>query len=209
MVMSARRAYSDAVKWVKAARPRGFRRGRWAERALGASVAIAVPLLTVIALASPASFASPASNTLRTGWPLYALLGLLAVSLLYLLAHRKRIRWSLARVREPFVQAPQGDPRYEGAADALAACPGPLRVRFVVWWVWGPVAAAVVAVMCAFASAYFLVDAILARFNVGRDHPLLAGANLVLSFILFALASRRLSTWRVALAAHRSVTVGY
>ena len=209
MVMSARRAYSDAVKWVRSARPRRFSRVLWAERALGATVAVAVPLLTVIALVSPASFASPASNTLRTGWPLYALLGLLAVSIVYLLARMRRIRWALARTREPFVRAPEGDPRYEGAADALAACPGPLRTRFVVWWVWGPVGIAVLAVMCAFSASYFLVDAILARGNVGWEHPVLAGANLASSFLLFAFGAGRLATWRLAVAVHRSVTVGY
>lgn len=207
--MSARRAYSDAVKWLKSAKPRNFRRGAWAERALGASVAVAMPLLTAIALVSPASFASPASNTLRTGWPLYALLGLLAVSLLYLLARWRRIRWAIARAREPFLSAPEGDQRYEGAADALAACPAPMRTRFALWWIWAPVGVAVLAVMCAFSAAYFLVDAILAQFNVGWEHPVLAAANLVVSFVLFALTARRLATWRLAVAAHRSVTVGY
>ena len=207
--MSAQRAYSDAVRWVKSARPRKFSRGAWAERAVGASVAVALPLLSAIALVSPARFASPASNTLRTGWPLYALLALLAVSVLYLLARMRRIRWAVARAREPFVRPPEGDSRYEGAADALAACPAPMRTRFALWWIWGPVVIAVLAVMCAFSSAYFLVDAILARFNVAWEHPVLAGANLVASFILFALASRRLATWRLAVAAHRSATVGY
>ena len=209
MVISAQRAYSDAVKWLKSARPRKFRRGAWAERAVGAAVAAAVPLLTAIALVSPASFASPASNTLRTGWPLYALLGLLAVSLLYLLTRARRIRWAIARAREPFLRAPEGHPAYEGAADALAACPAPMRTRFALWWIWVPVGITVLAVMCSFSTAYFLVDAILARFNVGWWHPVLAAANLVVSFLLFALVSRRLATWRLAVAAHRSVTVGY
>lgn len=176
---------------------------------MGASIAVALPLLTLIALVSPGSFASPRSNTLRTGWPLYALLGLLAISLLYLLARARRIRWAIARAREPFVRAPEGDPRYEGAADALAACPGAMRTRFALWWIWGPAALAVLGVMCSFSAAYFLVDAILARFNVGWEHPALAGGNIVASFLLFALGSRRLATWRLAVAAHRSVTVGY
>lgn len=207
--MSARRAYSDAVKWVKSARPRRFSRLGYAERAVGASVAGALPLLATIGLVSPASFASPASNTLRSGWPLYAILGLLAVSLLYLAARFKRIRWAVARLRAPFLQPPEGDPRYEGAADALAACPGALRTRFALWWIWGPAALASLGIIAAVSATYFLIDAVLARFNVGWENAVLAGANLVLSFWFFALGAGRLVTWRLAFAVHRSVTVGY
>ena len=208
-MLSARRAYVDAAKWVKSARPRGFRRLRFAERAVGATVATAVPVLTIISLMSPTSFGSPASNTLRSGWPLYVLLGILAVSLLYLFGRRDRIRWSLARIREPFGREPQGDARYENAADNLAACPGPLKTRFALQWVWGPVVAGLLAVMAGFSATYFLIDAILARFNVGWGHPLLAAGNLVVSIVLFALVSGRLVTWRLATAVHRSVTAGY
>ncbi|MDQ4142278.1 MAG: hypothetical protein M3198_00790 [Actinomycetota bacterium] len=208
-MLSARRAYSDSVKWVKSARPRRLRRLGFAERAVGATVAAAVPLLTLISLLSPGSFGSPASNTLRSGWPLYVLLGLLAISCIYLFGRRAHIRWSLARVREPFVRAPEGEASYENAADALAACPGPMKTRFALWWVWGPVVVAVLAVMAGFSAVYFLIDAILARFDVGWGHPVFAAANLAISFVLFALVSGRLVTWRLALAVHRSVTVGY
>ena len=209
MVMASRRAYRDTVKWVRSARPRRFGRSRYAERALGATIAAAVPILGLIALASPASFASPASNTLRSGWPLYVLLAVLGASFLYLFSRLSHIRWAFARLREPFVRAPQGDERYEGAADALAACPAPFRTRFALWWVWGPAVVALLGVTAGFSATYFLIDAILARFNVGWEHPVLAIANLVLSFVLFALVSGRLATWRLAVAVHRSVTVGY
>ncbi len=209
MVMSSRRAYRDAVRWVKSARPRGFGRWRYAERSLGATVAAAVPILGLIGLVSPASFASPASNTLRSGWPLYVLLAVLAASFLYLFARRGRIRWAFARVREPFLRAPEGDQRYEAAADALAACPAALRTRFAVWWVWGPLVITALAVTAGFSATYFLIDAILARFNVGWEHPILSVANLVVSFVLFVLVSARMATWRLAVAVHRSVTVGY
>ena len=207
--MSSRRAYRDAVRWVESARPRRFGRWRYAERAVGATISAAVPILGLIALASPASFASPASNTLRSGWALYVLLAVLAVSLLYLLSRARRIRWAFARMREPFVRAPEGDERYEGAADALAACPAALRTRFAVWWVWGPIVIALLAVTAGFSATYFVIDAILARFNVGWEHPLLAAANLVVSFVVFAFVSARLATWRLAVAVHRSVTTGY
>ena len=209
MVMAARRAYRDAAKWVKSARPRRFGRWRYAERALGATISAAVPILGLIGLASPASFASPASNTLRSGWPLYVLLAVLAASFAYLFSRLSRIRWAFARVREPFVRPPEGEQRYEGAADALAACPAALRTRFAIWWVWGPVVVALLAVTAGFSATYFLIDAILARFNVGWEHPVLAAANLVVSIVLFALVSARLATWRLAVAVHRSVTTGY
>ena len=209
MVLSAGRAYSDAVKWLKTARPRRFSRLRYAERAVGATVAGAVPLLTLIALGSPSSFGSRGSNTLQSGWPMYVLLGLLALSLVYLFAHMARIRWSLARTREPFVREPRGDVRYENAADNLAACPAPLKTRFAVQWIWGPLVIAVLAIMAGFAATYFLIDAIVARFSVGWYHPVYAAANIVVSLVLFALVSGRLITWRLAVAVHRSVTVGY
>lgn len=208
-MLAARRAYVDAVKWVRSARPRRFARLRYAERAVGATVATAIPLLTLIALASPGSFGSRASNTLRTGWPLYVLLSILALSLVYLFTRRARIAWSVRRLREPFVRAPEGDPRYENAADNLAACPAPLKTRFAIQWVWGPLVIAVLGVMAGFAAAYFLIDAVLARFNVDWYHPVYAAANIVVSIVLFALASGRLITWRLALAVYRSVTVGY
>lgn len=208
-MLAARRAYVDAVKWVKSARPRRFSRVRYAERALGATVASAIPLLTLIALGSPASFGSRASNTLHTGWPLYVLLAILGLSLIYLVTRGARILWSLRRIRDPFVREPRGDPRYENAADNLAACPGPLKTRFAIQWVWGPVVIAVLAVMTGFAGAYFVIDAVLARFNVAWYHPVYAAGNILLSLVLFALVSGRLTTWRLATAVHRSVTTGY
>lgn len=208
-MLAARRAYVDAVKWLKSARPRRFSRLRYAERSVGATVATAIPLLTLIALASPTSFGSRATNTFQTGWPLYILLGILALSLIYLVGRGARILWALRRVREPFVREPRGDPRYENAADNLAACPGPLKTRFAIQWVWGPLVVALFGVMSGFAATYFLIDAVLARFNVGWYHPVSAAAFLVISIVLFAVVAGRLVTWRLAAAIHRSVTVGY
>lgn len=207
--MSARRAYSDAVKWLKTARPRRFSRFRYAERAVGATIAGAVPLLTVIALVSPNSFGSRGSNTLRSGWPLYVLLGILVLSLVYLASRGARIRWSLQRMREPFVREPQGDPRYENAADNLAACPAPMKTRWAIQWMWGPLVIVVLAVMAGIGATYFVIDAIVARFSIDWYHPVYAAANIAVSMLLFALVSGRLITWRLAVAVHRSVTVGY
>ena len=203
------RPYSEAVGWLRTARSRKVRRLHFAERALGATVAASLPLMCVFALLSPGSFGAPASSTFGSGWTLYVLLGLLALSLLLLFVNRQRIRWFLARAREPFVRPPAGDRAYEGGADALAACSGSQQTRFAVWWIWGPAVLGLFGVVTGMSATYFLVDAILARFDVGWGHLVLAGVNLVLAYLFFALASRRLSTWRWAVAIHKTVTTGY
>jgi hypothetical protein len=197
-------SYSDAVKWIRSAR-RGRAGWHFAERAFGASLMAGVPILSVIALLSPTSFGAPGSNTLRSGWPLYLLLAILVVSVAMLLTRARYVRWALARFREPFVRSFSGDTRFEGAADALAECPGPLRTRFALWWVWGPAALAVLGVMGAFSCAYFLIDAIMARFEVGLGHPILAAINAAVGLVAFRLGAARLQTWRLALSVHRTV----
>ena len=203
------RAYSDAVKWLKSARTRRTKRLQFAERALGATVAAALPLMCGIALLSPGSFGAPASSTFDGGWPLFALLGLLALSTLLLLVNFKRIRWFFARAREPFVRPPTGDQAFEGGADALATCSGSQQTRFAIWWIWGPAGIGLLGVITAVSASYFLIDAILARFDVGWGHLVLAAGNLLLGYIFFALAARRLATWRWAVAMHKAVTTGY
>jgi hypothetical protein len=203
------RPYSNAVGWLRTARSRRVRRLQFAERALGATVAAALPLMCLIALLSPGSFGAPASSTFGSGWPLYALLGLLALSTLLLLANFKRIRWFFARAREPFVRPPTGDRAYEGGADALAACSSSQQSRFALWFIWGPAALGLLGVTTGTSATYFLVDAILARLDVGWGHLVLAGINLALSYVFFALSAKRLSTWRWAVAIHKSVTTGY
>jgi hypothetical protein len=208
MVTSSGRAYSDATDWVKSSRRR-FDKMRYAQRAFGATFLAGLIVTGTIGVLSPAAFGSTGSRTLRTGWPSWLLLGLIGVSVIYAGSKWRYVRWALRRVRDPFVRAPEGDPRYEGAADALAECPAPYRTRFAMWWIWGPVVLALLGGMCAFSVAYFVVDAVLAGFEVGWASPLLAGINLVLGLVLFRLAATRLSTWQMAMAVHRSVTQGY
>ena len=202
---AAQESYADTVKWIRSARRN--RAGGWyfAERAFGASLMAGIPLLSVIALLSPTSFGAPGSNTLRSGWPLYLLAGILALSILMLLTRARYVRWAVARFREPFVRSFSGDPRFEGAADALAECPAPLRARFALWWVWGPAALAVLGVVGALSCAYFLIDAVMARFEVGLGHPILAAINGAVGLIAFRLGAARLQTWRLALSVHRTV----
>lgn len=207
--MSRDRPYSDAVAWLKSARSRRVRRLAFAERALGATVAAALPLMCAIALISPGSFGAPASSTFGSGWPLYVLLGLLALSLILLFVNGKRIRWFVARAREPFVRPPSGDQAYEGGADSLAACSSTQQSRFAFWWIWGPAGLGLLGVITGMSATYFLVDAILAEMDVGWGHLVLAFVNLGLSYVFFGLAARRLSTWRWAVAIHKAVTSGY
>ncbi|MDQ3955701.1 MAG: hypothetical protein M3285_09145 [Actinomycetota bacterium] len=202
---SGQDSYADAVKWIRSAR-RG-RSGGWqfAERAFGASLMAGIPILCVIALLSPTSFGAPGSNTLRSGWPLYLLLGILGLSLLLLIASARYVRWTIARLRDPFVRSFSGDARFEGAADALAECPAPLRTRFAMGWVWGPTALAVLGIFGTFSCAYFLIDAVMARFEVGLGHPILAAINGAVGLIAFRLGAARLQTWRLAVSVHRTV----
>ena len=202
------RAYSDAVKWVRSAAPRP-KSGRVAKRAFAGTFAAAVPLIALIGLVSPGRFGSPGANTFRSGWPLYVLLGIIALGGLYVGTHAARIRWSIARLREPFVRPFTGDPRFEGAADALATCPPALRTRFGIAWVWVPAAVTVLGGMFSFAAAYFVVDAVLARFKIGWQQPATAAASAVIAYLLFRSVARRLLTWRLAVSVHKSVTTGY
>jgi hypothetical protein len=208
MVTSSGRAYSDATDWLKSSRRR-FDKMAYAQKGFGAAFVAGLIVTGAIGVLSPAAFGSTGSRTLRTGWPSWLLLGLIGLAVLYAAMKWRYVRWAINRFRDPFVRAPEGDPRYEGAADALAACPAAYRTRFAFWWIWGPALLALLGTMCAFSVAYFLVDAVLARFEVGWETPVLAGINLVLGLLLFRLAATRLSTWRMAVAVHRSVTQGY
>ena len=208
-VLSARRAYADAAAWIKSARPRRIDKWRFAERAFGGSLLAAVPVLGGIALVSPDSFGAPGSNTLRSGWPLYVLLGVVGVSAAMVIARLATLRWLITRIREPFIRPFDGDARFEGAADALSRCPAAHKSRFALLWVWTPAALATLGTICAFATTYFLVDAILARFDVEPEQPLYAAAFVAASLLFFRLAATRLATWRLAANVHRAVTHGF
>jgi hypothetical protein len=205
---TSRSAYADATGWIKSSRRR-FDKMRYARKGFGAALLAGLLLLGTIGILSPRSFGSTGSRTLQTGWPKWVLLGLIALCAIYAISKWRYIRWALRRVRDPFVRAPAGDPRYEGAADALAESPAAYRSRFAFWWIWAPVLLVVLGCMFAFSVAYFVVDAVLAGFEVGWETPVLAGVNLILGLLFFRLAASRLSTWRMAVAVHRSVTQGY
>lgn len=117
--------------------------------------------------------------------------------------------WLVRKAREPFRRPLEGDPAFAGAAHALGAAPAPLKTRFAVGWIWVPAGAALVALAGCLSTAYFVVDAVLARFEVGWQQPVLAGANLLLAWIVLRAAAGRLAVWPLAVSVHREATTGY
>ena len=166
-------------------------------------------LLAVIGIVAPQRFGQPGADTLRSGWPLWGLVVIAVLVLGIAFVRRAELLWAARRLREPFVRPLAEEPGFEEAADALAACPAPLRARYALFYAWGPAVAAVLGATFAFSSAYFVIDAVLARLNVGWAHPLYAAAFALLSLLVFAVAGGRLTTWRVATSARKEVTTGY
>lgn len=209
MVIAAHRAYSDAIRWIKAAQPRRVEGWRFARRAFGGSFAAGCGVLGVIALLAPSRFGEVGTTTFRTGWPALALVAVIVVVLLLALSRRSRISSLIRRIREPFSRPLSEHPSFEGAAGALSACPSALKTRFAVGRVWGPVALGVVGATCAFSTAYFFIDAILALGAVGWIQPLYAGFFVVLGLMTFRIAAPRLATWRLAASVYKDATTGY
>jgi hypothetical protein len=127
---------------------------------------------------------------------------LIAAAGLHLIARRRKIARATRLIGDTFRGRP-ADAGYEEAADALSSCPGPLRARFAVAWVWLPLGIGIVAALLACSAAYYVVDATLARFDVGLGQ-VLYGVGLALgSLVTYLAIARRLLTWRVAFAASR------
>jgi hypothetical protein len=207
MVMAARRAYAEAVRWLKAARPGRIDSGRFAMRSFAGSLVFGIAVLGLLGLFSPSSFNAPGSRPFAGRWTL-ALAGLVVVCVLTLIAFRARLQWLFERIREPFSR-PLRTRHFEEAADALAACPAPMQSRWAISWVWGPALLAAGGVTFAFSSAYFVVGAVLSGGRIGWGNPIVAGVNALLSLLCFALGAARLATWRLALSVHREVTGRY
>ncbi len=204
-----RRAYSDAAAWMRSRLPSRAGRASFAAGALTACLVDSVLLLAIVGLVSPARFGAQGSRAFGSGWPTAALIGLAAACGLWVFARRKTHRWVVARIKEPFRRPLEEDPAFAGASGALAAAPAPLRTRFALAWIWAPAAAAAVAATACLSAAYFLVDAVLARFEVGWQQPVLAAADLIVGWALLRIAAGRLALWPLAVAVHRDATTGY
>ncbi len=57
----------------------------------------------------------------------------------------------------------------------------------------------------AFSTSYFAVDAVLARFRVGWQQPVLGVADGIVAFLLFRMAARRLALWPFAYRIYREL----
>lgn len=209
MVLERHSAYSDAVAWVRLARPDRLSKGRFAWRCFVRSLFAGIIVLGLIGLATPSRFGTPGATAFRSGWPAFTLLGLVILCVLAAVVRRQRIASLVERLREPWRRPLVERPNYEDAVDALAASPESQQTRFAAGWVWGPMVVAVLAVLFAFSTAYFLIDALLQRFVVGLQTPILAGVNAVVSIILWRLVAVRMSTWRFATSVYKNVSTGY
>lgn len=208
-MLSARRSYMHAKKVLRSSRPTHIARATFAGRAFGGAFAVGTLVLALIAIVAPSNFGRPGAHTLRLGWPSVVLEVVVAACVVVAIVRRSRVAWLVARVREPFARPLQEEPAFEGAADALASCPPPMRARFALAWVWGPAAWAGAGVTFAFCGAYFVVDAVLARGRVGWAQPLYAVAFCAASLLVFAAIAGRLATWRLAASVNKEVTAGF
>lgn len=183
--------------------------GRFAARAFGGCAFAGLFMLTLIGLLFPAQFGAPGARAFRSGWPVFALLGMIAVCAVAVYLRRDYVLWLWARFREPLVRPLEEDPAFEGAAAALGECPAPLKTRFALTWVWAPSLLAILGALFSISASYFVVDAVLARFRIGWGQGVLVAVNVAAALLVFRAAALKLSTWRVALSAYRDATGGY
>lgn len=200
---AARSSYSDAVSWLTSAEPGRARRSRLALRLLDATILAGILVLGAIGLVSPASFGSPGAAPFKSGWPWLLLLVLVGIC-----AAVVAIRWkSLTRMlRDLRRRSDATDEVVEGAVAALDAAPSTLQTRFALGWVFLPGLLFVLGATFAFSTAYFAVDAVLARFQIGWQQPVLGVADAVIAFLLFRSGARRLGLWPLAYRIYRDVS---
>jgi hypothetical protein len=216
MSKPARSAYSDAVKWTKLGRPPRLNRATFAGRCWQNSFIAGVTVLGIIGFLSPSTYGQTRGfssrgqiGALGLGWPGLVLVGMVALGLLYAFLQRDGIRWTVVRVIDPWRRPLDENPNYEGAVGALGASSDANRTRYLWRFVYKPLVLAVLATFFAFSSAYFLVDATLAQFDVGWQQPVLGVINSIISVVLWRLAAVGLSTYRLAASVHKTVSTGY
>ena len=208
MVMAARRAYADAIRWMKRARPPGLDAGRLTRRVLRFCFGLSFILLGIIGVVSPSRFGSPGMKPMASlQW--WAVAGVVAMALVLVITSRRRVRRTVELLLEPVRRPLDHLPSFEPVTEALDSCPAALRTRFAFGWVWGPAIAVVAATTFLAATSYFIVDAILARLQIGWQQPVLAVANAALAFVVLRVVARRLATWRLALSIQRAVNHRY
>jgi hypothetical protein len=209
MAPSARKAYSDATAWMRSRVPPRRERVALATAALVAALVDGVLLMSVIGLLSPASFGVSGGRAFGSGTRTLALLGLAGLCGLWLARRFRAHRWVVAKAREPFRRPLEEDPAFAGASGALGASAGPSRTLFALRWVWLPAVGVLLAITGALTTAYFLVDAVIARFEIGWQQPVLAAANLVVAWVVLRVSAGRIAVWPLAVSVHREATTGY
>ena len=194
---SGARAYADANRWMKTLSARRAARGNpWL--ALNVALLGGVIVVGTIGLASPSAFGDPHATPARGGWPWFAVLALVVVCASpFALSGRNAVRIARPRAELADLDA------VEAATNALRASAAAYRTRFALTWIWLPIVGAVAGVAFSLAAAYFAVDAILARFQVGLAHPLLAIVDVALAAVAFRAAGPRLTILSAALRVHR------
>ncbi|HEX2295158.1 MAG TPA: hypothetical protein VHN37_07610 [Actinomycetota bacterium] len=205
----SRRPYGDAVAWIRSRVPSRRVRGAIAAGFLGALLVDALLLLSSIALVSPSSFGDAGARAFGSGTRTIALGAIAGAAGLWFLSRLRNHRRVVARIREPFRHPLEDDPAFGGAAGALEAAPGALQTRFAIGWIWIPALAVLGALAASLTTAYFLVDAVVARFEIGWQQPVFAAANLVVGWALLRAAAGRLAVWPLAVSVHREATTGY
>src|SRR4051794_15256903 len=112
MALAAQRAYSDAVSWIRSARPRRVRRAAFAFRSWWWAMLAGLVLLGLIALVAPGGFGQSGS-AFGLGWQAWALLAIVIAAGAAIIAKRSYAGWLLARGREPFVRPLHEEEAYE------------------------------------------------------------------------------------------------
>lgn len=207
--VSSPRPYHDAVAWMRSRVPRAGGRTAVANAALTAALVDGLLLMSLIGLVSPASFGVSGGRAFGSTSRTVTLLTIAGACAVWFLLRLRTHRWVVARAREPYRRALDDDPAFAGAAGALDAARGPLKTRFALGWIWLPALAVLGAIATSLATAYFVVDAAIARFEVGWQQPAFAGVNLVVAWVLLRMAAGRLAVWPLAVSVHREATTGY
>lgn len=188
------RSYSDAVSWLTSTAPSRTRSSRLALRLVDGTLLAGILVLGAIGLLSPARFGSPGASPFKSGWPWLLLLGLVGICAAVLVIRRRGVSTVLRDLRR---RTDATQEALEQAVAALGDAPA-MQSRFAVTWVFVPGLLFVIGATFSFATAYFAVDAVLARFQVGWQQPLLGVADAAIAFLLFRASSRRLALWPLA-----------
>lgn len=206
---TSRRGYRDAVSWIRSRVPtRSTQRGV-ATGALTAALLDGLLLMSLIGLFSPASFGVSGGRAFGSTSRTIALVVIAAGCGVWLALRLRTHRWVLARAREPFRRPLEEDPAFAGASGALYTAGPSLKTRFALGWIWLPAIAVLGAGAASLTTTYFLVDAVIARFQIGWQQPVFAGVALVVAWALLRAVAGRLVVWPLAVSVHREATTGY